>query len=92
MHKQIKGRDNHDATSTLKPELRSLFSVAILREPKDPEAAKYTKPCRHSLVRISGFLLIFPVIAAFSAHWSECAENIAIAENRKENPDILTKY
>ena len=35
----------------------------------------------------SGFFLIFPAIAIFSANESK---NTAIAEKREENPEILT--
>ena len=42
------------------------------------------------LMRISGFSSLFSAIAVFSAHLPESAKNIAIAEKREENPEILT--
>ena len=42
------------------------------------------------LVRISGFACLFLAIAVLSAHFApESAKNIAIAEKREENPEIV---
>ena len=41
-------------------------------------------------MRISGFSSLFSAIAVFSAHLPESAKNIAIAEKREENQEILT--